>query len=95
MRMSKRWTIRSVPDSVVEGFRFIAFDSGCTIAECLTEAYNVWTGESVIVEENEDDDEIEDVQQEEGRTQETELVDGGHLARAYALLQSLKLGRAT
>ena len=53
MQDTKRWSIRGVPVDVVDGFRRMAFEAGCPIAELVEEAFEVWWAECV---DDEDDD---------------------------------------
>ena len=52
MRNTKRWSIRGVPADVVDGFRRVAFDTGCPIAELVEEAFDVWWTECVDEEDD-------------------------------------------
>ena len=54
METRRRWSIRQVPETVIAGFRTVAFESDCSIAELLEEAFHVWW-EQCVTEEDEAD----------------------------------------
>jgi len=59
MQDTKRWSIRGVPIEMVDGFRTVAFEAGCPIAELLEEAFDLWWDECVT-----EDDESGETEEE-------------------------------
>ena len=61
MQETKRWCVRGVPTDVIDGFRNVAFEAGCPIAELVAEAFDLWWAESVIVldEDAQEEEELE------------------------------------